>query len=355
MSSADRVLALVLAGTLLPCCAACSPQWKFTRAEDPISGPARSEASLLAAPGMPVAPSARPRETPPASQFTAHDSAVIPAGGAWSAPVFEPPREPVFDPVPLVSDHAAYTPGEFESRPPSKLGNLWQKVRTDHGNYYSWPGMRELLYGVAAGSLLANTSLDDDFQNWYQNDVRSSGTGNFAGFWNTFGEGQIFIPAFASLALVGGMFEDRPLLGPTGDFSCRVTRTYLVGAPPMLFMQACLGGSRPGESSVGSQWKPFDDNNAVSGHAFVGAVPFITAAKMTEDPWAKGCLYFCSVLTPWSRIDRDAHYLSQACLGWWMAYLACCAVDDTEHQDRRLTFTPLITPELAGIGMTYRR
>ena len=76
--------------------------------------------------------------------------------------------------------------------------------------------MRDLLCAVAGASVLANTNLDEDFQRWYQRDVRSSGCDNFAAFWKTFGEGQIFIPAFAGLGLVGGMFEDFRLVFPFG-------------------------------------------------------------------------------------------------------------------------------------------
>ncbi len=228
-------------------------------------------------------------------------------------------------------------------------------VRSDYCNYYSWASMRRLLLGVSAGSVLANTSLDQDFRNWYQDDVRSADTRHLADFWKTFGEGQIFIPAIAGLGLVGGLLEDRPLLGTVGSFGDRATRGYLVGTPPMLLMQSLLGGSRPGESSVDSQWKPFDDDNAVSGHAFVGAVPFITAAKMTENRWLKSGLYLCSTFTAWSRVDHDRHYLSQACLGWWMAYLASDAVDGTAHKDRSFEVTPLVTQEVMGVGMMVRR
>jgi len=236
----------------------------------------------------------------------------------------------------------------------SGIGRFAREVRSDYGNYYSWPTMRDLLLGVAMASPLANTSLDGDFQDWYQRDVRSEGTDDFSSFWKPFGEGRVFIPAFACMAVALCPFEDRPVLGTTADFSSRVTRGYLVGAPPMLFMQVLLGGSRPGEDPVGSRWKPFDDDNAVSGHAFVGAVPFITAAQMVDNPWAKGTLYVCSTFTAWSRVNDDRHYLSQICLGWWMAYLACRAVDDTER-DPAFTMLPIATPEMAGVGVMWRR
>ena len=253
----------------------------------------------------------------------------------------------------------AYRPREPMTR---RSAHLWSRCRegqcklwTDCQHYCSWLSMRDLLLGVAAGSVLANTSLDEDYQDWYQEDVRSVGTDRLAEFWEPFGQGYIFIPAFACLALAGAMCEETPLGNVTGHFGGRTTRAYLVGAPPMLFMQYCLGGSRPGETVYESRWRPFEDNNGVSGHAFVGAVPFITAAKMTDEPCLKGGLYLCSALTAWSRVNDDAHYLSHACLGWWMAYLACDAVAETEYEDEYLTFTPVTTPEMVGVGMVYQR
>ena len=229
-----------------------------------------------------------------------------------------------------------------------------RKLWTDYGNFYSWVTMRDLLLGIGAGSLLANTSLDEDFQDWHRNDVRSSDTDNFAVFSKTFGEGKYAIPAVAGLALMGAICDYTPCGDAVEDFGCRSTRSYLVGVPPMLLLQFGLGASRPGETSRGSHWKPFDDVNSVSGHAFVGAVPFISAAKMTENPCLKGGLYLCSTFAAWSRINDDRHYLSQACLGWWIAYLACRAVDDTESDDKQISLSPIASPDMVGVGVVYR-
>jgi hypothetical protein len=236
---------------------------------------------------------------------------------------------------------------------------MWNKtihqVGSDYRNYYSWTTMRDLGLGVALAAPLANTAADDHFRDWYQNNVRSTGSDHLASFWKNFGEGAIVIPAFVGMAVVGEYFEDRPLLGTMGSYGDRVSRAYLVGAPPMLAMQYILGGGRPEEHSYGSQWHPFTDNNSVSGHAFMGSVPFITAANMVDNPWAKGTLYALSTFTAWSRINDDAHFLSQVCLGWWMGYLACRAVDGTEQEDQHLRFTPVVSPEMVGIGMIYQR
>jgi len=207
---------------------------------------------------------------------------------------------------------------------------------------------------VGLAAPLANTSLDEDFQSWYQRDVRSSGTDDFARFWKTFGEGQIFIPAFAGLAFAGDLLEGLPLCGAAGEYAGRVTRAYLVGAPPMLLMQLVLGASRPDETALGSQWKPFDDSNAVSGHAFVGAVPFIAAARMTDRPVLKTGFYLASTFTAWSRINDNAHYFSQAALGWWMAWLACRAVDEPDLRRRRVCFEPWGQPGTLGMALFCR-
>ena len=373
MSNVDRVLAVLLGGLLL-CCGACSQPWKFARADATMAGTPADGISAYAA-RDPAAGSGRSQEG--GSPF--HRTAEVAGGwepaqvsaasfGSISAVPAEVAADrfssgatlrssegPVFTPVAAASHYQSCAPPGFRDRVRSGFIELGRDVRTDYRNYYSCATMRDLWLAVGGGAVLANTSLDEDFQDWYQHDVRSSGTDDFATFWKTFGEGEIFIPAYATLALVGTIFEDRPLIGPVGEFSYRVTRGYLVGAPPMLLMQHLLGASRPGEASVGSQWKPFDDSNAVSGHAFVGAVPFITAAKMSHNPWMKATFYSLSTFTAWSRVNDDAHYLSQACLGWWMAYLACRAVDDTEHEERCFTFTPLVTPEVAGVGMVMQR
>lgn len=124
----------------------------------------------------------------------------------------------------------------------------------------------------------------------------------------------------------------------------------------MLAMQYIIGASRPGETSAGSHWKPFDDTNGVSGHAFMGAVPFISAAKMTDDPFWKAGLYFASALPGLSRINDDDHYTSQVILGWWMAYLAANAIDETQLVKKNLTIQPMLfSNNGVGIGIEYHR
>ena len=75
---------------------------------------------------------------------------------------------------------------------------------------------------------------------------------------------------------------------------------------------------------------------------------------MCQNPWLKATLYGCSVLPAWSRIEHDRHYLSQAILGWWIAYLACDAVDSTAQSERCYSIAPVATYDLVGVSFTYR-
>lgn len=320
MGSAATVWTSTAVLCLLPICSGCTGQRSFVRDSNPPL------ASIQA--GMPVT-----------HETTRPASCTDPA-------------------VTATSDLRYGLADPMASRPP-RLWLEYQEAKcriwTDYENYYCWDVARDLLLATAAASVLANTSMDQEFQDWYQDDVKSQDTENLCDVWKCFGDGFYFIPAVVGLAVLGRMYDHTPCGSVVGEFACRTTRGYIVGGPPTIFMQYCLGGSRPGETSADSRWKPFDDNNAVSGHAFVGAVPFITAAKMTDRPCLKAGLYLCSTLTAWSRIDHDRHYLSQACLGWWMAYLACSAVDETEKDYEYLTFTPVTTPEMVGVGVIYER
>lgn len=234
-----------------------------------------------------------------------------------------------------------------------RCGELPGQVCSDWVNFYSCRGLRDLLLGVGVAAVLANTSLDQDFRDWYQERVQTKDLDEFGRVWNDLGDGAYVIPAVVAIAAVGILFDDTPLGGDLAEFGSRTLRAYLVGAPPVVFGQWALGGARPGESERESRWTPFEDTHAISGHAFIGAVPFITAAKMTDCIWLKGGLYGLSVLPGWARVNRDRHYLSQAILGWWIACLSASAVDQTSLSEKGYAVFPLVSPDMAGMGVAY--
>jgi len=232
--------------------------------------------------------------------------------------------------------------------------HLKTSIIQDHRNFYSGNNLSRMAVGFGTGAIIANTDGDESFQNWYQDSVRSGGTDDFAAFAKQFGEGKYVFPTFGIAFLLGAITVDTAPGSKFEEWGERGLRATLVGGPALLFAQVATGASRPGETPHASRWNPFEDNNGVSGHAFVGALPFLTAAKMTDDGWCKAGMYFCSTWTAWSRVNDDAHYLSQVGLGWMMAYMACKAVDDTEATFLNVELRPILIENDIGVGMMFR-
>jgi hypothetical protein len=230
---------------------------------------------------------------------------------------------------------------------------LWPEIKDDYKNYYSWHNGLLLAAGFGVGAALANSNADQDIRNWYQDHVRSSGSDDAAKIAKKFGNGGYVIGMMGAGWLTGEVFYDTTAGDVLSQWGLRGLRSAIVGTPPMLLMQYVTGGSRPGETDHNSQWRPFSDNNGVSGHSFACGLLFINAAKMTDEWPLKLGFYGLSTMAGWSRINDDAHYTSQVILGWWMAYCACTAVDDTNHA-RNWMITPLPMPGAAGLAVTYQ-
>jgi hypothetical protein len=155
------------------------------------------------------------------------------------------------------------------------------------------------------------------------------------------------------LSLGGNLFPDHPWLEPMGQFGSRGLRALAVGAPMVGILQVGLGSDRP--FTEDSRWHPFRSSHGASGHAFVGAVPFLTAASMIENRPLRALLFAGSLGTAWSRIHTDDHYFSQVLLGWTIAYLSVQAVNQTECQfSGRLQIVPVQFPTCTGIGVLFQ-
>nr|GHT29231.1 hypothetical protein FACS18942_10270 [Planctomycetales bacterium]GHT37548.1 hypothetical protein FACS189427_10630 [Planctomycetales bacterium] len=239
----------------------------------------------------------------------------------------------------------------------------WNNVREDHRNYYSKSVFWKLGLAIGVHAAVSNTSIDRQFRNWYQNDIRSSRTDDVSKNFKVLGEGSIWLPVFGAAALTSCLGQKfcpsfRPANGVIGEFAVKTTRSYLVGTPTLLLGQFCLGSSRPSDlRSYHSAWRPFQDDNSFSGHAFIGATPFLTAAAMTDKIWLKSVFYTCSTFAGISRINDDAHYTSQVLLGWYIAYLSVQSISKTDNilERRGLTVFPVLDAKYVGIGISLTR
>jgi len=167
------------------------------------------------------------------------------------------------------------------------------------------------------------------------------------------GTGQYLIPVSVAAALFGNRLSSDEGASPVGTWGQRATRAYLTGGPALLATQWLTGGSRPDEGS--SHWRPFHDDNGVSGHSFIGAVPFLTAARMCEEnPLARYLLYAASALPALSRVNDNAHYPSQAFLGWFLAWEATGAIAQENRSDRHVSLAPTIIGDAGGLALCIR-
>lgn len=241
----------------------------------------------------------------------------------------------------------------------SLLGEFVSDLRSDLGNFYNVENAPWVLGALGIGGLMANTSIDQDILDHVQDNItfaRSDELGEFIGESRFFGEGYFLLPVYAGSAIIGKHFlAGYPAAWRVGEWGDRSFRGILLGAPPLLISQRLLGGSRPNETGEGSEWQPFADNNAVSGHAFMGAVPFLTAMRMTDDYRARTVWFALSTLPALSRITENGHYPSQALLGWGLACLATSSVANSEFDENRdFQVYPVFEADSVGVGVTIR-
>ena len=207
-------------------------------------------------------------------------------------------------------------------------GRAWEDIRSDYREFYEFENLRWVYGGVVAGALLANTDVDEQVDEWYQEDIRGRASDRLSKLTREFGEGLITVPVFAAAVAAPLLLPDYELAPLAGEWGERCLRSLLVGLPPMFLIQQVTSHTRP-IADKNEGWGS-DDNKGVSGHAFMGAVPFVTAAKMSESIPVKAACYAASFLSGISRINDEGHYLSHVLLGWGLAYWSASAVDRTE-------------------------
>ncbi len=313
------------------------PQGRDTALEQRILGQLLGRSGQLVIP-MPVAPQQIPIGA--VAPAPVHDfCTVLPVCGACG---------------PLDFRRCGLTCGGYGSLYAAELTGFVFGTCLDYEQFYSCQYLGLLGIGLGTAAVMANTEIDDNFQGWHDRQVLSRGSNRFSKEMKKFGEGDLMLPIFAGATLLGPLLRPVPGGELVGQWGSRCLRSAAVGGPPLLALQWTLGGSRPSEEPHVSHWDPWNDNNGVSGHAFIGAIAFVNAAKMTDRMELKLALYTFSVLPAWSRINDQRHYLSQAALGWWMAYLAASAVDETERFKRDFAVMPLATGDGLGMAIAYR-
>jgi membrane-associated phospholipid phosphatase len=274
------------------------------------------------------------------------------------ASMIAPAADPVYalpplDREELIAPSAPELPWSGSRFP--RTSRAGHKVLEDYRNFYSCEGLVCLSAAFGAGALMANTGFDTTMQNAWQRGVTPTSLGTFFSDCKPLGEGKYLLPIAGAAAATGLVFEGNPAGDVVGEWGSRSLRMFVVGAPPLYVMQWVTGAGRPSDGN-GSSWHIFSDNNGVSGHAFVGAIPFLAAADMVESPLLKGTLYVFSTFVGFSRMTDNAHYPSQAFLGWYLAWASSRAVSMTETHfaGMEIRVVPLPMADLGGLAVEGR-
>jgi membrane-associated phospholipid phosphatase len=227
----------------------------------------------------------------------------------------------------------------------------YEAVTTDFGNFYLDRGnLTKLGIGVGVAAVFANTNMDMYIRNKYQSSTRSHVTDQATKIFNITGSEVALVLAPAYLGAYGvGKWLHNPTMV---DWATNSFRATIVGGPALLVLAAATGADRPTEGD--SNWGSYQNFHGVSGHTYFGAVPFITAAKMSENPYQKAILYGLSTFPGLSRINDDEHYFSQVALGWYLAYLSCAVVEKGNDRQEGRTHV-LLAPVPKGIAITVQK
>ncbi|MCH9621855.1 MAG: hypothetical protein S4CHLAM20_12830 [Chlamydiia bacterium] len=198
----------------------------------------------------------------------------------------------------------------------------------DELNFYSKDTLFTIGVGLMVADIMANSPIDQSIQDWYQDDIRTEGTDDFSRFVKKFGSNKPLGILYASAFSLGFVFKETVVGEFLYDFSLYALRSTLVGLPVLVTGQVVLGADRPNQNTT-SAWQPFHNDHGISGHAYMGAIPFITLANMSSVLPLKVIFYIMSTFTGISRINDNSHYPSQVLLGWLLAYTACNAITKT--------------------------
>jgi len=205
-------------------------------------------------------------------------------------------------------------------------------IKQDFHYYLS----KEILYkagdALLVAGVIANTGIDRSVHKQWQQSIRNNTLNRFFSLPQRIGGVRWWsFPLYLSSMVIGDLGNLYRFGDPVYNWGYRSLRTALLGGIQQVIFTNLLGSGRP-INGADSNWRPFAHRTGVSGHAFYGAIPFLTAAHMTNPDSLRYLLFAASTLPALSRVNSDAHYLSQIIVGWAFAYLSSVAIYQTEMQ-----------------------
>jgi hypothetical protein len=235
------------------------------------------------------------------------------------------------------------------------MDRMLSTIANDYHTYYEYSKFNEFLFALAVSGTLANSDLDQEiFQDLLHDDLNSHSSNKvFNQFNNAGGYSQLryAVPFYFASMLAGNALSESSTDNVLELWGSNALRTVILGAPQQLFFSYATGGQRPSEGD--SNWDLFNGDNGVSGHAFYGAVPFLTAAQLTSNNYIKTSWIIASMLPGLSRVNNNKHYMSQVFLGWSLALVSSNAVFQVDY-GLDIKITPLVSEDGMLVGIQYR-
>lgn len=291
----------------------------------------------------------------------AKEQPIVPVLGprAWSLAEMAPlrPWDPVGAPVEVMDvDRTRHVPRTWQEWLVDYRDEATEtafRSGEDFRNFYTTPNLLCVGIAVIAAAPVANTHADAGIRDWWQGHVRNERSDQFFRFGNDqLGDWRWTGGVLIGGAVVGKILEDYPAGGTLRTFSTKSLRALIVGAPAVGVLQYGLGGDRPGDGS--SYWQPIRTHEGVAGHAYVGAVPLLTAAYMTDSYALKVLFVAGSLYTPVARVNEDRNYFSQVALGYAIAVVATHSVFQTDVEHSRIQLAPLPMQDAVGLSVMMK-
>lgn len=175
---------------------------------------------------------------------------------------------------------------------------------------------------LAVAGVVIYSGADAAVIRWHDRRVRSTASGRTARVGYELGQRPWFL-VWLGVAAIDAWVRS----GPFSRWGRANFEAMVVGLPMLWVVQRTLGADRPSADAPTPNWQPLRTDHAASGHAFIGAVPWLNAARAAGLHRWRPLLLAVSALSGWSRLNDRKHYLSQVWLGWFIAWQAVSAVD----------------------------
>jgi membrane-associated phospholipid phosphatase len=222
----------------------------------------------------------------------------------------------------------------------------------------SWSMSAWLKIPVIAGVTTVLADDEDNIQRWLQN-RRSLDSNRVAAFAKVFGDGKCVVPALAALYCAGRVLDGE-----------RARRTALLGMESLaitgLFTEALKYATQKHRPVSGDLEDVSWDGPGLSGanlsfpsgHAAAAfAVATVAASVYSDNPIVPPLAYGTAALCAYSRLNDNAHWMSDVLVGSAIGYFTAKAVVGLHGGEtrarHRFGVAPVVNSDLAGLSVSY--